>query len=125
MAPRVVGIKAEITAARHQVAEATVARRQVAEVTEVRRRVAATAEADLAAGLQAEVIAADIPEEGVRVADHPADEARPHQDQAAGTLSRDTIVDDLLVQGRFGRPAFSPRSPSGGSARSLLLSLRP
>jgi hypothetical protein len=99
--PRVAGITAEATAARRQVAEATAARRQVVEATAVRRRAAATAEAGLVAGLQAEAAAADIPEEGVRMVDHPAGEARPHQDRAAGTRSQDTIGVELLVQGRF------------------------
>jgi len=63
---------------------------------------AATAEEDLAAHHPAGAIVAE--------------EARPHQ------TAMDATTVNLLDAGW--RPAFSPRSPSGGFARSLLLSCR-
>ena len=65
------------------------------------RKAAATAEEDLAAHHPAGAIAAE--------------ETRRHQ-----TVMDETV--DLLGAGW--RPAFPPRSPSGGFARSLLLSWR-
>jgi hypothetical protein len=73
------------------------------------RKVAAIAEEDLAARHRAGAIVAVLPE----VVRHAAEETRRHQ-----TVMDETV--DLLGAGW--RPAFPPRSPSGGFARSLLLS---
>jgi len=75
------------------------------------RKVAAIAEEDLAARRRAGAIVAVLPE----VVRHAAEETRRHQ-----TVMDETV--DLLGAGW--RPAFPPRSPSGGFARSLLLSWR-
>jgi len=74
-------------------------------------RKVAIAEEDLAARHRAGAIVAVLPEV-VRLA---AEETRRHQ-----TVMDETV--DLLGAGW--RPAFPPRSPSGGFARSLLLSWR-
>ena len=79
------------------------------------RRAVAIAEEDLAARHRAGAIVAVLPE----VVRHAVEEARHRQ---AAVLPQDTTIVDLLGAGW--RPAFSPRSPSGGFARSLLLSWR-
>jgi hypothetical protein len=76
------------------------------------RKVVAIAEADLAARHREEAIVAVIPE----VVPHAAEETRRHQ------TAMDATTVNLLDAGW--RPAFSPRSPSGGFGRSLLLSWR-
>jgi len=73
------------------------------------RKVAAIAEEDLAARHRAGAIVAVLPE----VVRHASEETRRHQ-----TAMDETV--DLLGAGW--RPAFPPHSPSGGFARSLLLS---
>jgi hypothetical protein len=74
---------------------------------------AATAEVEIAAhrkvaGIAEEDLAAHHPAGAIA-----AEETRPHQTAMDATVN-------LLDAGW--RPAFSPRSPSGGFARSLLLS---
>ena len=76
---------------------------------------AATAEVEIAAHLKVEAIAAAEDLAARHLAAIAAEEGLRHQ-----TVMDETV--DLLGAGW--RPAFPPRSPSGGFARSLLLSWR-
>jgi hypothetical protein len=102
-------LRAEVVIAEVAVAEgrkaAVIAGVEIAEG----RKAVAIAEADLAARHREEAIVAEVVLPAV-------EEARHHQ------TAMDATTVNLLDAGW--RPAFSPRSPSGGFGRSLLLSWR-